>query len=101
MIVGFIIFWPIGLGILAYLIWSGKMHDWKGQTCRHWRGRHRNRHGRQTGNTAFDAYRDQTLKRLEEEQQAFEEFLDRLRRAKDQQEFDQFMTERSAQQPSA
>ena len=25
MIVGFILWWPIGLGVLAYLIWSGRM----------------------------------------------------------------------------
>ena len=25
MIVGFLLWWPIGLGVLAYLIWSGRM----------------------------------------------------------------------------
>ena len=25
MVLGFVIFWPIGLAILAYLIWSGRM----------------------------------------------------------------------------
>lgn len=49
-----------------------------------------------TGNAAFDAYRDETLRKLEEEREAFAEFLDRLRRAKDQSEFDQFMTERAS-----
>lgn len=49
-----------------------------------------------TGNAAFDAYRDETLRRLEDEREAFTQFLDRLRKAKDQSEFDQFMTERSA-----
>ena len=49
-----------------------------------------------TGNAAFDAYRDETLRRLEDEREAFAQFLDRLRKAKDQSEFDQFMTERSA-----
>lgn len=44
--------------------------------------------------TAFDEYRSETLRRLEEEQRAFVEFLDRLRRARDQAEFDQFMAER-------
>ncbi|MHA1569148.1 MAG: DUF2852 domain-containing protein, partial [Alphaproteobacteria bacterium] len=28
MVVGFILFWPIGLAILAYLIWSGRMGWW-------------------------------------------------------------------------
>jgi hypothetical protein len=47
-----------------------------------------------SGNRAFDEYRDETLRRLEEEQREFREFLDRLRHAKDKAEFDQFMTER-------
>lgn len=98
MVIGFVLFWPIGLGILAYLIWSGKMHAWKHERS-DWRSgcgssRRRSRHS--TGNTAFDAYRDETLKRMEEEQKAFGDFVDRLRRAKDQSEFDQFMTERRA-----
>ncbi len=47
-----------------------------------------------TGNAAFDAYRTETIRRLEEEQEAFEAFLKRLRDAKDKQEFDAFMEER-------
>ena len=47
-----------------------------------------------TGNRAFDDYRTETLKRLEDEQREFKEFLERLRFAKDRAEFDQFMAER-------
>ena len=47
-----------------------------------------------SGNRAFDDYRTETLKRLEEEQREFRDFLDRLRFAKDKTEFDQFMAER-------
>ena len=47
-----------------------------------------------SGNHAFDEYRDETLRRLEEEQREFRDFLDRLRFAKDKAEFDQFMAER-------
>jgi hypothetical protein len=47
-----------------------------------------------SGNRAFDDYRAETLKRLEDEQREFRDFLDRLRFAKDKTEFDQFMTER-------
>jgi hypothetical protein len=47
-----------------------------------------------TGNRAFDDYRSETLKRLEDEQREFKEFLERLRFAKDRSEFDQFMNER-------
>ena len=48
-----------------------------------------------SGNSAFDAYRDDTIKRLEDEQSAFKSFLQRLREAKDKTEFDRFMEERA------
>ncbi len=47
-----------------------------------------------SGNRAFDDYRSKTLKRLEDEQREFKEFLARLRFAKDRAEFDQFMADR-------
>jgi hypothetical protein len=94
MVIGFILFWPIGLGILFYMIWSGKMHGWNRNGMRSCSSQFR-RH-RSSGNSAFDSYRDDMLKKLEEEQKAFGEFMERLRRAKDQTEFDQFMNERRA-----
>ena len=89
MVGGFILFWPAGLAILGYMIWSGRMgcRSRRRAQARIWRGG-------STGNAAFDDYREATLRRLEEEQEAFTEFLDRLRRAKDQAEFDRFMAER-------
>jgi uncharacterized protein DUF2852 len=94
MVIGFVLFWPIGLALLVYLFWSKRM------SCHSWgRHHHRNHHaGRPTGNTAFDAYRTETLKRLEEERDAFLRFLEQLRAAKDQAEFDQFMSGRQAPQ---
>ena len=47
-----------------------------------------------SGNAAFDEYRAETLRRLEDEQREFKGFLDRLRVAKDRAEFDQFMAQR-------
>jgi len=47
-----------------------------------------------SGNHAFDEYRTETLKRLEDEQREFKDFLERLRFAKDKTEFDAFMAER-------
>ena len=46
-----------------------------------------------SGNRAFDEYRSDTLRRLEEEQVEFKNFLDRLRHAKDKEEFDAFMAQ--------
>ena len=92
MVLGFILFWPIGLALLAYMIWSKRMFS--GQ-CTPRRSTAFGRVSRGTGNAAFDAYREETLRRLEEEQEAFEAFLQRLREAKDKAEFDQFMDERA------
>ena len=100
MVLGFIIFWPLGLAILAYIIWSGRMGCRSGSHG--WRDGASKMGGRGTwwhpqassGNRAFDEYREETLKRLEQEQSEFRDFLDRLRFAKDKTEFDQFMSER-------
>jgi hypothetical protein len=127
MILGFAAWWPLGLAILAFIIGSGRMGCSHQHGMDHWqrkmerlqekmdrmRGRtNGGRSGRDpwgfrtSGNRAFDEYRAETLRRLEEEQQEFREFLDRLRHAKDKVEFDQFMAERRARpqqppQPSA
>jgi hypothetical protein len=95
MVLGFIVFWPIGLALLAYMIWGKQMF---GKSCKT-NGVNRMHRGMgalsgTTGNAAFDAYKTETLKRLEDEQTAFQDFLDRLRKAKDQTEFDAFMDER-------
>ena len=99
MVVGFILFWPIGLALLFYMIWSKRMFSngcaRRTRTTRdmEWTNR---RHGfRPSGNTAFDAYKAETLQRLMDEQEQFEAFLERLRAAKDKSEFDQFMDERA------
>ena len=89
MVAGFILVWPVGLAILFYMIWSGRM----GGKCNGWK-RRMGGYGAPTGNAAFDEYREETLRRLEDEQKAFTTFLDQLRRAKDKAEFDQFMASR-------
>ncbi len=99
MILGFILFWPAGLALLAYMIWSKRMFRCSGAD--NFRERIREKHAayrygfRSSGNTAFDAYKADTLRRLEDEQKAFEDFLARLREAKDKSEFDQFMEDRA------
>ncbi len=94
MVLGFILFWPIGLAILFYMIWGKHMFGKNAASC----GRSASlRMGAlaPTGNSAFDAYKTETLRRLEDEQAAFEDFLHRLREAKDKTEFDAFMDERA------
>ncbi|HEX9449075.1 MAG TPA: DUF2852 domain-containing protein [Dongiaceae bacterium] len=107
MVLGFIFIWPVGLMILAYLIWSRRMGCWK-RGSDEWRSARERwrehcggkswRRQESSGNTAFDEYRADTLRRLEEEQKEFFDFLDRLRQAKDKAEFDQFMNDRRNRQ---
>ncbi len=52
-----------------------------------------------SGNSAFDAYRQEMIQRLEQDHTEFQAFLERLRRAKDKAEFDQFMAERDRRGP--
>jgi len=110
-VVSFILFWPLGLVLLGFLIGSGRMGCWAHNGNR-WQRRMERMQRRMermqagagrwsgggsrasSGNWAFDEYRAETLRRLEEEQREFREFLQRLRAAKDKAEFDQFMAER-------
>ena len=98
MVLGFIAFWPAGLALLAYMIWSKRMFNRSSCAERraHHMARHWGHHGamRPSGNSAFDAYKADMLRRLQDEQTAFEEFLQRLREAKDKSEFDSFMADR-------
>ncbi len=120
MVLGFIFWWPVGLALLFFGIWSKRMayggYGWSGG-WRHgawqggppqwagfksfWCGGERDRQHAPSGNRAFDEYRAETLRRLEDEQKEFSSFLDRLRFAKDKAEFDQFMAERRQRPPAA
>jgi hypothetical protein len=106
-VLSFVWWWPLGLALLAFMIGSGRMACWKKNGFRRWEDEGRGwaqdaaeawRRGwgrpPSSGNRAFDDYRMETLRRLEEEQRDFKTFLDRLRDAKDKAEFDQFLDER-------
>jgi hypothetical protein len=128
MVLGFIVFWPIGLAILVWKLWqkrSGYEGDivsfgrekWDAMmNCtwpygsHHWGASPSKRYGARagmgsTGNVAFDDWRSSELERLEEEyrklvaaERDFAEFMDNLRRARDREEFERFMNERRDQQ---
>ncbi|HEX9534177.1 MAG TPA: DUF2852 domain-containing protein, partial [Stellaceae bacterium] len=79
-VVGFLIWWPLGLVALGYLVGSGRVARWTGCGARRWQqNTHSNPGGwwgmrsSSTGNRAFDEYRTETLRRLEEEQREFKE----------------------------
>lgn len=116
MIIGFIVFWPLGLAVLAYILWgerfggsADRAERWfnrqkdRASRCRHGFGRGFSRGGFSSGNVAFDQYREEQLKRLDEERRrldeeidAFHEHMHNLRMARDREEFDRFMAERNA-----
>jgi Protein of unknown function (DUF2852) len=110
-ILGFLFWWPVGLAFLFFTLRSTKMGCWSHQD--RWQnkmermqykmermrdrgfgfGGFRGFGPASSGNRAFDEYRMETLRRLEEEQTEFKDFLDRLRHAKDKEQFDQFMAQ--------
>jgi len=116
MVMGFILFWPLGLAVLGYILWGEKFggspekaqayfnkgRDWctSGKYRHH--GRHSHHYGMSSsGNAAFDEYRSEQLKRLEEERarldaeiEQFHEYMANLNKAKDREEFDRFMNDR-------
>ncbi|MEM6897410.1 MAG: DUF2852 domain-containing protein [Pseudomonadota bacterium] len=93
MVLGFILFWPIGLALVIYMTATQKWSSWG--RCKRSSMHTATMAMKPSGNSAFDAYKADTLRRLEEEQESFEAFLERLRAAKDKAEFDQFMDERA------
>ncbi len=108
MVVGFMVFWPLGLAMIAYILWGDRMEEFKagfartgnsGKNC-NW-GRNGGFHAR-TGNGAFDDWRETEMKRLDEERRKLDEmraefdaYSRDLRRAKDQEEFNSFMSRRN------
>ncbi len=122
-VLGFMAWWPVGLAILAFTIGSGRMGC--GYRGGHDRWQHKMERMQSkmdwmrakmsgsptggspwgsspsSGNRAFDDYRTETLRRLEDEQREFKDFLERLRFAKDKTEFDAFMNERRDRPPQS
>lgn len=114
-VLGFMAWWPVGLAVLAFTIGSGRMGcGFRGGPDR-WQHKMERMQSKMdwmrakmsgdssgsvwssapsSGNRAFDDYRTETLRRLEDEQREFKDFLERLRFAKDKTEFDAFMSER-------
>lgn len=112
MVIGFITFPPLGFIVLAYIIWGEKFggsaekaQAYWNKGCGYMRNNKKNfggfsRDQSSSGNAAFDEYRSDQLKRLDEERarldaeiDAFHEYMANLRKAKDREEFDRFMSE--------
>jgi hypothetical protein len=119
MILGFVVFWPIGLAILGYKFWQSRYGgpDLQTLATNKWQdartmmssnsswacggaARRASRfYAAPTGNAAFDDWRTAELARLDEERRKLDEAqreFDAIRRAKDREEFERFMAERRA-----
>src|SRR5262249_56034002 len=88
-VVGFMLFWPLGLVILGFLLGSGRMGCWTQGSADRWQRRmermQRRKERMQTaaerwrtsgsrpssGNRAFDEYRAEMLRRLQDQQHPF------------------------------
>ena len=126
MVLGFVVWFPLGLAMLAYILWGevfggtnekaeqfvNRGRAWASKCGRgsHGFGGHGfsgRGFGPSSGNAAFDDYRAEQLRRLEEERKrldeeidAFHEYMRNLRMAKDREEFDRFMNDRRGNRPS-
>lgn len=94
LVLGFFVWWPLGFAVLAYILWGGSVDQLLKETIDQFKTKTSSARG--SGNAAFDEYRRSTLKRLEEEQAEFADYVEKLRMARDQEEFDRFMAERRA-----
>lgn len=110
MVLGFIVFWPLGFAMLAYILWGDRFHRMasdatesfkaNGWGCSAGKSMRSTGFGA-TGNVAFDEYRKREIERIEAERRKldqmraeFDSYLTELRRAKDKEEFDRFMADR-------
>jgi hypothetical protein len=113
MVLGFMVFWPIGLAVLVYKMWQRKSGaddlqtvmtaKWNEARAAWSRPSPWSWSPTATGNAAFDQWKSAELGRLEAERRKLEDaarefadFLDNVRHAKDREEFDRFMAERRA-----
>jgi len=90
MVLGFILAWPLGLAVLAYILWGGRIDDLVTRAVDSFKGATR-RTPASTGNAAFDEYKAATLRDLEQRQDEFAEYVEQLRQARDREEFEHFM----------
>ena len=113
-VAGFMVWPPLGFAVLAWFLWGDRfprdrVRDGFERAKAGFGDFARETSGARpawaaTGNAAFDDYRAETLRRLDEERRrleeegrAFAEFVTNLRRARDKEEFDRFMNDRANQ----
>ena len=122
-ILGFILFWPVGLAMLGWKIWQAKtayagdfgqfaQEKWGGFEKRSGLGEMARQFTGEglasSGNTAFDDWRKAELPawkrkggRSSRRKRRSTDYVDGLRRAKDREEFERFMASRAQQGPAS
>jgi len=95
MVFGFILAWPIGLAVLAYILWGGRVDDLINDLVNTIKGAIPKPRS-SSGNAAFDDYKAATLRDLEEQQAEFADYVDQLRQARDRDEFEHFMNSKKS-----
>lgn len=119
MVGGFMLFPPVGFAVLAWLVIGkdvdilksikSKFNSGAPSMKQQFKSKY---HASQTGNSAFDSYKDDAITALEQEMQRrkeqlkqeetqFNEFVVNLQKSKDQAEFDQFMRTQEAASKAA
>ena len=96
LVLGFMAAFPIGLAVLAYILWGGRVDDLITKAVDALKSAFNNNHNpaSSSGNAAFDDYKAATLRDLEQQQAEFAEYVEQLRKTRDAQEFDQFIKSR-------
>ena len=87
MVIGFVVFWPLGLAMLAYIIWGDRLEGFKRDVNRATDGMFRGLPrappigpSAAPAMSAFDDWREKELERLAEERRKLDEMLERVRR---------------------
>lgn len=105
MVVGFVLFWPVGLVVLGWILSGRHVRDLPAAVRRQWEnldlswpGAGRRGEFKQSGNSVFEAYQQTQYERIAEIKQEigersrrFSEFRADARRRADEEEFRQFM----------
>ncbi len=93
-VLGFAVWWPLGLAVIGYILWGGSIDELISDGFA--KAKSMTRPQTSSGNAAFDEYRRETLQRLEEEQAEFDAYVEKLRQARDREEFERFMADRQS-----
>lgn len=110
MVLGFILFWPLGLAVLAWSFTGHPIEELPGWLRDKWRQLkgHKAPCQRGSDNVVFDEYQQAQHDRIDEIKEeirrrgeAFQEFRSDTRRRQDQAEFDDFMSTSPGQRPAS